>query len=160
MKLERKGTRMAAKKKHGERRSPKPKAGKVDASAAKRELYSAAATVKKKDVQKLVERKREFEEKLGDVPGKFKKMINQLGLLFELIRDYWSGKYKQVPWLSVTFAAAAVIYFLSPIDLIPDFIPVVGYVDDALVVGFAIMALEEDLQTYCRWKKYKVDRYF
>ena len=47
---------------------------------------------------------------------------------------------------------AALLYVLSPIDLIPDFIPVVGYVDDALVVAVCIKLVQADLDKYRDWK--------
>ena len=40
----------------------------------------------------------------------------------------------ETPWLARLMAAAVAAYALSPIDLIPDFIPVLGYVDDLLIV--------------------------
>jgi uncharacterized membrane protein YkvA (DUF1232 family) len=48
---------------------------------------------------------------------------------------------------------AALLYVLSPIDLLPDFIPIVGYVDDALVVAACLALVEQDLINYKEWKK-------
>ena len=53
-------------------------------------------------------------------------------LMYHLLRD------KRVPWTAKAALAGAAAYFASPIDLIPDWIPVVGYLDDILVVGIAI----------------------
>lgn len=132
----------------------------ITEAKAQEALRKKASKVKESDVEKIVHREAEIDEKIMDVPGKFTKMINQIKLLFELIRDYWKGEYKAVPWTSIAMAVGALVYFLSPVDLIPDFIPVVGYIDDAAVVGLAIKAIHGDLRTYCAHKKYQLEQYF
>ena len=59
-----------------------------------------------------------------------------LTALIRLTRAYFSKQYIDVPWQTIVLAIAALIYFVSPIDLIPDFIPVVGYLDDVAVISF------------------------
>ncbi len=90
-------------------------------------------------------------KKLGNIPiiGPF---FEDIPLLCSLTYDYVTGKYREIPLASIITIAAALAYFLSPIDLIPDPIPVIGYVDDAAVIGFAIMAVHNDLQSYKEWK--------
>lgn len=51
---------------------------------------------------------------------------------------YLAGKDKRVPWYAKALAAAVIAYLLSPIDLIPDFIPVIGYLDDLIIVPAGI----------------------
>ncbi len=46
----------------------------------------------------------------------------------------------------------ALIYFVSPVDLIPDMIPGVGYVDDAAVIAFALTMVGDDLEDYKNWR--------
>ena len=43
-------------------------------------------------------------------------------------------KEKRTPWYAKVIAAIVVVYALSPIDLIPDFIPVLGYLDDIIIL--------------------------
>jgi uncharacterized membrane protein YkvA (DUF1232 family) len=45
-----------------------------------------------------------------------------------------------------------VIYFLNPFDVSPDFIPGVGYVDDAVVLGFVASSVKKDLVRFLRWE--------
>jgi len=132
----------------------------VTEAQAKEALDKATRRVKRADVETIVQRQQELDEKLKQVPGKLLKMINQVKLLFEMIRDYCQGAYKEVPWASIAMAVGALAYFLSPVDLIPDFIPVIGYLDDAMVVALAIKAIQEDLRAYCNFKKYETVQYF
>ena len=77
-------------------------------------------------------------------------------ILFSMIGDYWDGTYREIPWTTVASAVAGLAYVLSPIDLIPDFIPVIGLVDDALVIGLVLAAIDSDLQSYVAWKKRQI----
>lgn len=53
---------------------------------------------------------------------------------------YFACRDPRVPWLAKVLAAGVVAYAFSPIDLIPDFIPVLGYLDDIVIIPIAILA--------------------
>jgi uncharacterized membrane protein YkvA (DUF1232 family) len=67
---------------------------------------------------------------------------------------WFACRHPQTPWLAKAIAAFAVAYALSPIDLIPDFIPVLGYVDDALLlpamVWLAVRCLPDIVKEECQ----------
>ena len=132
----------------------------IDRKKAKKALEHKAKRVTESDVGKVVERKSEIDAKLSEVPSAFKRLVNQVKLLFEMVSDYWHGKYKAVPWYSISMAIAALLYFLNPFDLIPDFIPIVGYVDDATILALCSLAIMEDLRAYCKFKRYDPAQYF
>ncbi|SHG71572.1 Protein of unknown function [Salegentibacter echinorum] len=72
--------------------------------------------------------------------------------LFSLLKDWYHGQYKDVPWMVISAAGGALLYVLSPIDLIPDFIPVIGYLDDAAVFAACLKYIRKDLDKYREWK--------
>jgi len=112
--------------------------------------------ITEKDLERVLEKREEIERKVKKGPlGKF---IEDVRLFFELISDFISGKYRDVPWYTVAAVAAALLYILNPFDIIPDFIPVVGQVDDALVITFCLMLIEEDLNRYRAWKENRSQR--
>ena len=84
--------------------------------------------------------------------GPITERLDELMTFIRLIRAYFNGQYRDVPWETIAVALAAVIYFVSPIDLIPDVIPVAGYVDDAAVVGVVIASLTNDLEHFREWE--------
>jgi uncharacterized membrane protein YkvA (DUF1232 family) len=67
--------------------------------------------------------------------------------LFGMFRDICRGRYR-ASFLTVVAVVAAVIYILSPIDLIPDFIPVIGWLDDGAVLYFLLKRLMYELSRY------------
>ncbi len=74
----------------------------------------------------------------------------------ELYALYLASKHPRTPWYAKVLAALIIGYALSPIDLIPDFIPVVGYLDDLILVplGIAILIkiIPKDILDECRAK--------
>ena len=81
------------------------------------------------------------------------KAFKDIPTLCDIVRDYVKGNYKEVPVGSIIAALAALIYFVSPIDAIPDFIPVVGYLDDVTVIAVALQFIHSDLEEYRKWKE-------
>ena len=77
--------------------------------------------------------------------------------LLRLLRAWATGSYPVVPWKSLLLAIAAVIYFVNPFDLVPDFIPVAGLVDDVAVLGFVLKSLQKDLVRYRDWQQAQVE---
>lgn len=75
--------------------------------------------------------------------------------LFRLIKLSASGEYTGVPKTTVVAAVAVLIYFLSPIDLIPDFIPVVGLLDDMALVAWFSTSIKHELDKFHEWESAK-----
>jgi uncharacterized membrane protein YkvA (DUF1232 family) len=67
---------------------------------------------------------------------------------------YLAARHPLTPWYAKAFAAFVVAYAFSPIDLIPDFIPVLGYLDDLILVplgaALAIRMVPADVMAECR----------
>ncbi|MDO4505835.1 MAG: YkvA family protein [Spirochaetales bacterium] len=95
-----------------------------------------------------------------NILGKGKKMgsekLENIKLLFSMIKDYFSGEYKEVPFPTIVAMIMTLLYVFSPIDVIPDIIPVAGLLDDASVVAACIGTFAStDLKRYKEWKKNK-----
>lgn len=85
-------------------------------------------------------------------PNALIKLWEDVKLMVGLVTDYLKGNYKEVPWNVIASITGAVVYFVSPIDAIPDFIPGFGYLDDALVIKLALGFAKSDLEKYQTWK--------
>jgi uncharacterized membrane protein YkvA (DUF1232 family) len=85
--------------------------------------------------------------------SKLESVWHQLQLFFSIIRDYYTGDYKEIPINALVAIVASLLYLLSPIDLIPDFIPLLGFIDDIAVIGLVITQISSCLNTYETWKK-------
>ena len=81
------------------------------------------------------------------------KYFGDISLVCSMINDYICKRYTTVPMATVITLLAAVLYFISPIDIIPDFLPLIGHLDDMVVFGFVTDAAKIDLKKYEKWKK-------
>ena len=80
------------------------------------------------------------------------RYTKDLLLLMSLVKDYYQGNYRNIPYKTISAAVVGLLYVINPIDLIPDFIPFIGQVDDALVLKFCLKLMEKDLLKYKTWK--------
>ncbi len=75
-----------------------------------------------------------------------------LQTLFRLVRASVAGDYTGVPSSTLLAAVAVLIYFISPIDLIPDFIPVLGLVDDVALVAWFSLTIKTEIDKFHEWE--------
>ena len=80
------------------------------------------------------------------------RYTKDLLLLMSLVKDYYQGNYRNIPYKTISAAVVGLLYVINPIDLIPDFLPFIGQIDDALVLKFCLKLMEKDLRKYKTWK--------
>lgn len=91
---------------------------------------------------------------LGEsLPVKVAGLWDDFKTLLAMLVDVMTGRYKDLPFKTLIALVAAVLYFVSPIDFLPDFIPFVGYIDDVFVIVLAIDLVRDDLADYRAWRE-------
>lgn len=90
--------------------------------------------------------------------GRLRDVWASLLSFFRLIRAYANGSYRQISTQSLLLIVASVVYFVSPIDLIPDFILGFGLIDDATLLAWTIKACATDLASFIEWEKTHPER--
>ena len=113
--------------------------------------FSKQAEETVRDPDKLGLLLHNIESKLSTVP-KIGEKLASIPVFVSLLRSYQRKEYTEIPYKSLIAIAGALIYFLAPVDLIPDFIPVVGYVDDAAVLAFVLTQVKKDVDAYKQWR--------
>ncbi|MGO3692877.1 YkvA family protein [Marinobacter sp.] len=121
---------------------------------AQTQLDAEAEKVNRADLEALLERQRAIEEKVKS-SGKLNRFSADIKLMFSMIRDYWKGNYRDVPWKSIAAIAGALLYVMNPLDFIPDLILGIGFIDDVGVVALCLKLVESDLHQYAAWKEHK-----
>lgn len=123
---------------------------------AKQQLDREAGKIHNEDVGDLLSRQQAIEDKVQN-SGKLQRFSSDIKLMFSMLRDYWQGNYREVPWKSVAAIAGALVYVMNPMDVIPDLIMGFGFIDDAGVVALCLKLVESDLLRYAAWKQNKED---
>lgn len=72
--------------------------------------------------------------------------------LLRLMRAYGTGRYRQVSGKNLALAGLAILYLVSPLDVVPDFIPG-GFADDAAVIGFVLKKIRTELVAFQAWER-------
>jgi len=91
------------------------------------------------------EKVRELEQ---TIPRSLETIWADVKLLVSMVRDYVSGTYRDVPFGTIAAVTAAILYFVSPFDMMPDFIPGIGYIDDAAVIALCLRMVHADIEKY------------
>ena len=84
--------------------------------------------------------------------GLLARLFQNLRLLVPLVKDYWKGNYRDVSIKSIVIFVGALLYIISPIDLISDYLIGLGQIDDVAILGLSLYFLEKELRKYKEWK--------
>ena len=124
---------------------------------------TALATLKKgfakaeeflKDDEKIKDLLLRIEEKLKMVP-RIGEQLSHIPVFISMIRSYVKKEYTKAPVGTIVAIISAIAYFLSPVDVIPDGIPVAGYVDDAAIITACLSIVDSDIKEYILWRDSK-----
>ena len=80
----------------------------------------------------------------------------KFGVVYRLFKAYASGKYRNIPWKSLLLITAALIYFVSPVDLIPDVLVGIGFTDDFAILLMVYKAVHSEVEKFLDWEKSQV----
>ena len=83
--------------------------------------------------------------KVFGITGKIKPLIR-------MVRCSVSREYLDTPWQTIVIITAALIYFVSPFDAIPDFLPFIGFVDDAAIISAVFASISKDVEKFIAWE--------
>ena len=87
-----------------------------------------------------------FSARLATARGELNAFIGLLGA--------WArGEYPEVSTRALVMVAAAVLYFLAPLDAVPDFILGLGLIDDVAVIGYVLGAVRKEIAAFERWRR-------
>lgn len=88
----------------------------------------------------------------GKYSGQLDALKHKLFALARMVKCYSRKEYIDIPWHTIVMAAAALIYFVSPVDAIGDFLPVIGFTDDAAVIFAVFASVSKDVEHFLAWE--------
>ena len=132
-------------------------AGKLGSRIVRGALFAqlkdkAVAYLKDPDKLRDLTRQASSKARASAGSGALSGVLQSLGALLRLLRAYVKGEYRNVPPKSLILMVAGILYFLMPIDVIPDFIIGLGFIDDAAVLAWVISTVKTVLDEFMRWE--------
>ena len=82
-------------------------------------------------------------------------LLSEGKVLYSLLKDYKNGSYREISKKSMLIIIGGLLYLVNPADVIPDFVPLIGFLDDATLIGLIFKQLNEELTKY---KSFKVKK--
>lgn len=105
----------------------------------------------------IIEKVRKMIQKIRNVPV-LSSVLEEVLTMLELLSDYIVGEYKEVPKHILVSIVAAFLYMVSPTNLIPNWIPIIGVLDDVAVIKFILRwGAGKELEKYKCWKAERED---
>lgn len=104
------------------------------------------------DKEKLSSLLKKLKQKMKSLPMVGSVLAN-VPTMFKLLNSYLKEEYIDIPRKQLVIIVSAISYLISPIDLVPDFIPVVGLMDDMAIVSMCIKATQSELEKYLAWRE-------
>ncbi len=108
-------------------------------------LHASGILKNSKDVNELVDT---ASKEIDSGKKKIKSIQNELSLLISMLKSWAKGDYNEVPWTTLALCTGALIYFVNPLDAVPDLVPGFGLLDDATVIGFVVASIKQDIQNF------------
>lgn len=109
-----------------------------------------AERISKEDIERVA-READAIRKRFDRPGPIGRFLSNVELMLAMVKDYWRGTYRDIPYWVICAIVFALLYVFNPMDLVPDLIPVAGQIDDILVIAACVILIEQQLQEYKDW---------
>lgn len=106
-------------------------------------------------LQRLVQNAKEKLMNMENRRTTLKNVVRYVSVYIRILKDYSGGYYPYLPWKSFLSIIGAVLYFVNPFDVIPDFIPGVGFLDDITLLGWVYKNIENDVEDYLGWEQGK-----
>jgi uncharacterized membrane protein YkvA (DUF1232 family) len=104
-------------------------------------------------IDELLEASKEKLHNINFESSKISKVGHNLRTMLRMVQAYVNGSYKELPWKSLLGILGGLIYFMMPIDFIPDFIPFTGLLDDFTVIMFISGAFQQDIEAFAEWEE-------
>lgn len=95
-------------------------------------------------------------DKMSDMDENKKRVssfFDKIRTMLRMLRAYISGDYRQIPWKSLLMILGSLIYFMMPLDLIPDFIPITGFADDISIIFLVFGSINEDVENFLEFER-------
>ena len=117
---------------------------------AEEEINNRAENMSREDIGETIGQEKKA-ERMAKENGFLRQYWQDIKTAFALLKDWYMGNYRKIPFRMVASIAGAMLYLVSPLDIVPDWVPFGGLLDDALVLAAIFTLSRSDLDEYAAW---------
>lgn len=103
-------------------------------------------------ISAVISNAREKIKKLTEESDEFQDLRLKLDVLIRMAKTHISGEFKAFSWRTILLVVFGLLYFIAPLDVIPDFLPALGYSDDVSIIYFIFQKLSDDIDRFGEWE--------
>ena len=107
--------------------------------------------IEEDDVEVVLNNEENIDKKFSG-NNSLSKYVELGRIMISMLKDVKNGSYKNIPWFTIATIVMAFLYILNPMDIVPDFIPGIGYIDDVAILTMGVGWIESDLHRYLDWR--------
>jgi uncharacterized membrane protein YkvA (DUF1232 family) len=117
-------------------------------------LAEATRSVLERRFRVLVLVRDAYDRLTQDAPA-LNAVVDDLSTMLRLLLAWANATYRRIPWSALMMMAGAVMYFVMPVDLIPDMLGPIGLMDDAAIIATVVQSVREELHRFRAWESGK-----
>lgn len=125
--------------------------GNRDSGTTQEYMEEEVTKIKDEDVEIVLENEEAINKKFSGA-NTLSKYAELGKIMVGMLKDVKNKVYPEIPWFTIATIVLALLYVLNPLDIIPDFIPGIGFIDDLSVLAIGVGWIESDLHKYLDWK--------
>lgn len=92
-------------------------------------------------------------KKIDDSVQKYADIGERIRVIIRMIEAWRNETYRETSYATIFLSAAILLYFINPIDLIPDFIPFIGGLDDAILLVYLLKIIDKEIDRFVEWER-------
>lgn len=92
-------------------------------------------------------------KKIESSVQQYADVVNRIKVIVRMVKAWSQKSYRSISKTSIFIAIIILLYFVNPIDIFPDFIPIIGGLDDALLLGYLLKVIDKEIEKFIAWEK-------
>ena len=123
-------------------------------SSKTKKIWTKAKDVAKDNnrIRAVISRAKEKIQRVASNSEEFQEFRSKVDVLLRMAKAHISGEFKAFSWKTILLIVFGLLYFIAPLDVIPDFLPALGYSDDVSIIYFIFQKLSDDIDRFSEWE--------